>query len=237
MAKSRAYQAQGTNRLLDALPRRRFAQLQNDLERISLPIRTVLYEPNQPIPHAYFPLNGVMSIVATTQSGHSVEVATVGNEGMIGMPLFLGADRTTTQAFSQVAGDALRMSATAFQAAISKDAAFRNLIGRYFQTLMNQISQSMACNQLHSVEQRMCRWLLMTHDRVGVDEFFLTQEFLAQMLGVRRAGVTVIAGVLRRARLIAYRRGRITVVNRKALEKASCECYRVVRDEFDRLLK
>jgi CRP-like cAMP-binding protein len=168
--------------------------------------------------------------------GRAVEFGTVGNEGMIGLPLFLGADRSPHRAFTQVPGDALRMRAEDFREEMGRQGQLAGLLRRYNQALMNQMAYSVACNRLHSVEERMCRWLLMTHDRVGADRFPMTQEFLAQMLGVRRPSVTVVAGVLQKAGLIAYARGWVVILDRAGLEAASCECYRVVRDDFERLL-
>jgi CRP-like cAMP-binding protein len=165
-----------------------------------------------------------------------VEVGTVGNEGMLGLPVFLGADSSPGAAFCQVPGRALRMPAEALRAAASVEGPLRDLLQRYAQALMDQIAQSAACNRAHSTEERLCRWLLMTHDRVGADRFPLTQEFLGQMLGVRRAGVSATASILQRAGFIRYSRGTITITDRAGLESASCGCYRVVRDEFDRLL-
>lgn len=178
-----------------------------------------------------------MSLVIEMQNGGTVEVGTVGNEGMVGTPVFLGAERSPTKAFCQVPGECSRMPTAAFKKELAEaDGILRQLISRYAQAMINQISQSVACNHLHSVEERTCRWLLMTHDRVGSDDFLLTQEFLAQMLGVRRSSVTVAAGLLEKAGLITYKRGRITVLDRERLEQASCECYQVVRREYDRLL-
>jgi CRP-like cAMP-binding protein len=170
------------------------------------------------------------------RDGLAVEVGTIGNEGMVGTPVLLGADLSPTRAFAQVPGEALRMRTVLFKEEMQNGGPLPDLVRRYTQAMVNQISQSVACNHLHSVGQRMCRWLLMTHDWVGADEFPLTHEFLAQMLGVRRPSVSVVAGILQKAGLIRYHRGRITVLDRKGLEAASCECYEVVRKESDRLL-
>jgi len=177
----------------------------------------------------------VFSLVIRMRDGGTVEVGTIGNEGFVGAPVFLGADKSPTTAFCQVPGDALRM-ADDFRKEVRRGGPFHDLVRRSTQAMVNQISQTVACNHLHSVQERMCRWLLMTHDRAGGDEFFLTQEFLAQMLGVRRPSVTVVAGILQHAGLIRYRRGRMAVLDRKGLEEGACECYGVVRREFDRLL-
>lgn len=165
-----------------------------------------------------------------------VEVATIGNEGMAGLPLFLGTDRSPGSCFSQVPGRALEMSAAGFQSVIQRNGHFAALLRLYTQALMIQISQGTACNSAHSIEQRCARWLLLTHDRVRKDEFLLTQEFLGQMLGVRRASVGAVAGALQKRRYIRYSRGRISILNRRGLESASCICYSIIRKEYDRLL-
>ena len=163
-------------------------------------------------------------------------MGTIGNEGMVGTPVFLGSESSPTRAISQVPGEAMRMETEAFQEEMKLGGSLYGLVQRYTQTMINQISQSTVCNHRHSVEKRMCRWLLMSHDRVGTDEFPLTHEFLAQMLGVRRPTVTAAAGILQKAGLISYHRGRVTVLDRNGLEAASCECYEVVAKELDRLL-
>lgn len=226
----------GTNRLLNSLPRKERERLLDKLDRVSFALRQPLFEADEPIPHIHFPLNGVMSLVITLTSGRSVEVGTIGNEGMLGVPLLLATDRSPTRAFCQVAGDTFRIKAAAFLEEVERSPALHQLLQHYVQALINQISQTVACNHVHSIEQRTCRWLLMTHDRVGRDAFYLTQEFLAQMLGVRRASVSVVAGILQQNGLINYNRGQIQIVNRKRLEAASCECYGVVKREFVRLL-
>lgn len=164
-----------------------------------------------------------------------MEVGTVGNEGIVGVPVFLGAERSPARSFCQVAGQAMKMRVDAFKRSLQECPELNEVVRRYVQATINQFSQSTACNHAHSVQQRMCRWLLMTHDRVGADEFHLTQEFLAQMLGVRRPSVTVAAGILQKAGLISYQRGRIRIADRAGLEAGACECYEVVRQEFDRL--
>lgn len=236
MAKARRFQIPGENRLLAALPDAVLDRLRPRLEETALGLKQVLYEADRPIEHVYFPRTGVVSLVIAMADGLMVEVGTVGNEGMVGTPVFLGAEKSPTKAFAQVPGEALRMRAEDFREEIGSGGPLPDLIRRYTQAMVNQISQSVACNHLHSVQERMCRWLLMTHDRVGADEFSLTQEFLAEMLGVRRPSVTVVAGILQQAGLIRYHRGRVTVLDRAGLEAASCECYRVVRREYDRLL-
>ncbi|MEP0776537.1 Crp/Fnr family transcriptional regulator [Microcoleus sp. ZQ-A2] len=192
--------------------------------------------PNEPIEYVYFPNSGIISLVNLTEDGGTVEAATVGNEGMVGLPLLLGTDRMIGQAITQIVGDALRMKADVFKQEVTPATLLYSLLLRYTQALMNLISQSVACNCLHSVEERCCRWLLLCQDRVESGEFPLTQEFLAQMLGVRRASVSVVAATLQKAGLIRYRRGKITILDRLGLEAASCECYQIVKQELDRLL-
>ena len=224
----------GENALLSALPPGERERLR--LERVSSEIKDVVYESNGPISHVYFPLSGVYSLVVVMQDGLTVEAATVGNEGMVGMPVFLGADKSPHRAFCQIPAESLRTTADDFRAEVGRGGALDAVMRRYNQALVNQMAYSVACNRLHSVEERMCRWLLMSHDRVGEDRFPLTQEFLAQMLGVRRPSVTVTAGVLQKAGLIAYTRGQVIILDRGGLEESSCECYAVVRAEFERLL-
>jgi CRP-like cAMP-binding protein len=236
MDQSRRFVAPGQNRVLSALSRDLQLRLLPRTEKVSLPLRQLLYEPDTPMAYAYFPLSGVISLVLPLRDGASVEIGTVGNEGLLGSPLLLGVDRGPTRAFSQVAGQSLRMRADAFRRSLQEFPDFAEVVRRYTQGLFNQVSQTTACNHVHSVQQRMCRWLLMTHDRVGADEFHLTQEFLAQMLGVRRPSVTVAAGLLQKAGLIRYQRGRIHITDRAGLEAGACECYNTVREELDRLL-
>jgi CRP-like cAMP-binding protein len=224
------------NRLLDLLPRADTERLRPHLETVSISVKHVIYEPNGPIAHVYFPTSCVISLVTYLVDGSSVEMATIGLEGMVGLPIFLGADTMPSRAFGQVPGDALRITAAAFTAEVNRNGPMVRVLNRYTQALFNQVAQTTACNRVHLVEQRCARWLLQTHDRVGSDQFLLTQEFLAQMLGVRRSGVSAAAGLLQKAGLIRYARGRITVLDRPGLESAACECYGVIKREFDRLL-
>ena len=228
--------AGGSNRLLASLPAAADAHLRPRLEHVTLALKQVLSEPGEPIRHVYFPTTAVVSLLTVLDGGKALETATVGNEGMVGLPLFLGADRTPGRAVCQVAGAALRLPAASFRTAVAAGGPLHERLHRYTQALFTQVSQVVACNPVHVIEARCARWLLTTHDRVGADRFPLTQEFLSQMLGVRRATVTVAAGRLQRAGLIRYRRGVATVVDRPGLEAAACECYRVVADEFRRLL-
>jgi CRP-like cAMP-binding protein len=222
------------NRILNALPRRELQLLQSKLQKVEVRQKGVLYEPNQRIEHVYFPLTGVLSLVMESHQG-VVEVATIGNEGVVGIAVFLGASSTSGKAFAQVPGECFRIKSTAFRRHLPKVPTLSRLLNKYIQTLMTQMAQGAACNRLHSPRQRCARWLLMTHDRVEADSFPLTQEFLGLMLGVRRAGVSEVASSLQRAGLIEYSRGEITVVDRKGLEKLSCDCYTVIRGEFDQM--
>ena len=195
-----------------------------------------LFRQHEQIPAVDFPVSGVLSIVVVMEDGGIAEVGTVGNEGMAGIPLLLGSDKSPAHAFYQVPGVTYRMPAEAFREEIDKGGALAAIARRYAQGFLNQVSQSAACNRLHPLEQRLCRWILMSHDRTGGDKIALTQEFLAQMLGVRRATVSIAAGMLQKAGFIRYNRGMIEVLDREGLEKGSCECYQVVRREFERLL-
>jgi CRP-like cAMP-binding protein len=225
------------NQLLSALPTQEYQRLLPNLESVSLPLKQIIYAPNEPIEYVYFPNNGIVSLVNVTEDGGTVEAATVGNEGMVGIPVLLGADKMVSQAIVQIVGDALRMKADVFKREVTPGTQLYNLLLRYTLALMNLISQSVACNSLHPVEQRCCRWLLLCQDRVKSEQFLLTQEFLAQMLGVRRATVSGVAATLQQAGLIRYSRGKITICDRPGLEASSCECYRIVKEEFERLLK
>ena len=223
------------NRLLAALPKEEYERLLPKPEPISLNFKEVLYQPNEPIQYVYFVNHGVVSLLTIMEDGTVVEIATVGNEGMAGLPVFLGGDTIPYNAMVQIPGDAVRMKTDVFKDLVNQGSSLHGLLQRYTQALLNQISQSAACNRVHSIEERCCRWLLMTRDRVDSDNFPLTQEFLSQMLGVRRPSVSVVASILQKAGLIGYQRGRMTILDRHGLEAASCECYQLVKQEFDRL--
>jgi CRP-like cAMP-binding protein len=195
-----------------------------------------VFEPNRVMEHVYFPEDGVISIVGLMEDGSAVETATVGNEGMVGVPVFLGAMQMAGQGFAQVPGSAWRLPAGALREEVRRGGALSRLLGRYTQALFTLVAQSSACNRKHTVEQRCARWLLMTHDRVAGDNFELTQLFLSQMLGVRRATVTEAAGELQARGLIEYTRGRMAIVDRAGLEAAACPCYGIIRAEFARML-
>ena len=224
------------NQLIAALPQQEYERLLPNLEPVSLSIKQVLYEANEPIEYAYFPNSGASSMLNLMEDGQTIEAATIGKEGMVGVPLLLGTTQIPLQVIVQIPGDGLRMKAEVFKAEVDWGCPLHTLLLRYMQTLMNQISQTAACNRFHSVEARCCRWLLMTHDRVESDSFPLTHEFLSYMLGVRRAGVSEVAATLQRSGLIDYHRGRITIRDRKGLEASACECYQSTKREFERLL-
>ena len=200
-------------------------------------LRDRLVEAGDEMPYVYFPLGGIMSILAVMNGGEAVEISTVGAEGFVGVSVFLGSSTSPIRVVQQAVGAAWRMSAEDFLEETMRDAALSLIVRRYTQTFFVQVSQSAACNRLHPANERMARWLLMCHDRVGADEFPITHEFLAQMLGVRRATITVIAGMLAKAGIIRYQRGIVSIVNREQLEEASCECYRIINKEYARLFE
>jgi CRP-like cAMP-binding protein len=224
------------NRLLGLLPPKDYARLRPHLRRIPLEYRQSLYRAYQPIGFVYFIETGVGSLVNTMTNGQASEVGTIGNEGLVGLPLVFGDDRAPTSVYIQVPGAGLRMTAALFKKELTRSASMRTVMLHYAHAFFNQVAQSAACNQFHSIEQRCSRWLLMTHDRMQSENFLLTQEFLAMMLGVQRTGVTAVAGVLQRAGLIRYSRGNVTIIDRRGLIRRSCECYGVSKKEFDRLL-
>jgi CRP-like cAMP-binding protein len=223
------------NHLLTLLPEDELNALLPDLERVDLEVRDLVYDVNVPIDYAYFPEDGVVSMVGLMSDGTAVEVATVGNEGMLGLPVFLGAESILGQAFSQIAGVAFRIRTEVFRRAASSG-HLQQLMHRYTQAIFTQVAQNAACNRLHLTEERFARWLLMSHDRVARDEFQLTQDFLSQMLGVRRATVSQIAAQAQKDGMIEYSRGRMRILDRSALEAGACECYAIIRTEFERLL-
>jgi CRP-like cAMP-binding protein len=224
------------SQILAALPDSEALRLQELMTPLFLGIKTVLFEPGERIDSVYFPLDGVISLVTPLEDGAIVEVATIGNEGIVGVPLVLGGS-LAVRAISQVPGRALRMDATTFVDEVRRGGPLGDLVQDYLQALFGQIAQAAACNRLHSNEERLSRWLLMSHDRVGADEFAITHEFLGQMLGSRRATVTLSAGILQAAGLIRYQRGHVTIVDRPGLEGVSCECYGVIKGELDRVLR
>jgi len=223
------------NRFLAALPPHDFSLLAPHLRTIPLERGTMLHDAGEEIEHVYFPHTGMVSLVAVMQSGATVETATIGRGGVIGASAALGAKSTFGRAIVQLPGSAAWLAASQFHAAAHECQAIRDLVVRYNDLLLAQVQQSVACNALHALESRLCRWLLQTHDCVNGDAIPLTQEFLGQMLGVRRTTVTIAARVLQSAGLIRYRRGLIHIIDRPALEEAACECYAVVRHNLDKV--
>ncbi len=225
-----------SNRLLELLAPRDYARLRPHLEPVELEYRKSLYQADRKIEFVYFIETGVGSLVNTMANGQAAEVGTIGNEGVVGLPLVLGDDRAPTAVYVQVPGAGLRMKASLFTKELAQSPTMQVVMLRYVHALFNQVAQSAACNHFHSLEQRCCRWLLMTRDRMQSDDFLLTQEFLAMMLGVTRPGVSIAAGGLQRAGLITYSRGNVAILDGPGLKKRSCECYSVSKKEFDRLL-
>lgn len=223
------------NHLLAALPDADFARLAQHLELMPMPLGEILCEPGEKLHHAYFPTNSIVSLQYATESGATVEIAGVGNEGVIGIALFMGGDAATNSAVVQTAGHAYRLEGKLLQQEFKRGEVMQRLLLRYTQALMTQTSQTAVCNRHHSVDQQLSRWLLVTLDRLASNELVMTQEMIAGMLGVRREGITEAAGKLQRQGLINYRRGHITVLDRGGLEARACECYAVVKTEFNRL--
>jgi CRP-like cAMP-binding protein len=228
--------AMGSNRLLSRLPRSDYKRLLPQLRTISCELGQVLYEAHQPIEFVYFPLSCVLSAIAVA-NGDGIEVGTIGNEGMAGLTAFLGPSVSSNRLVAQIAGDTMRMEASVLLEECKANALLSDLLLRHHQAFLAQITQSIACNGLHPVAKRCCRWLLMTHDRIDGDELPLTHEFLSIMLAVRRPSVTENLQILHDQGLISTSRGVIKITNRKGLEAAACECYRIVATEYDRLLQ
>ena len=226
----------GENRLLAALPHDEYARLLPQLQQVSFALGEVVYEFGGKLDYVYFPTSAIVSLLYTMENGTSAEMGLTGNDGVVGIALFMGGGTMPNRAVVQSAGGALRMKANVLQNEFARGGEFQHLLLRYTQALITQISQTAVCNRLHSVEQQLCRWLLLSHDRVKADELIMTQELIADMLGVRREGVTVAAGRLQDAGAISYTRGHIKILDRERLELTVCECYQVVKDEFDRLL-
>jgi CRP-like cAMP-binding protein len=224
------------NRLLAALPADAFERLSAHLESISFVLGEVVYESGGPMRYVYFPTTSHISLLYTMIDGSTAEMGLVGNEGVVGIALFMGGETTPNRAMVQGAGSAFRMKAKAMLAEFKRGGEFQHLLLRYTQALITQISQTAVCNRLHSVEQRLCRWLLMTHDLTQSDELQMTHEFISHMLGVRREGVTMAAHRLQEMGMISYVRGHIRILDRKQLLSQVCECYQVVQDEHRRLL-
>ncbi|MGY1809834.1 Crp/Fnr family transcriptional regulator [Blastococcus sp. SYSU D00669] len=223
------------NLILGALPDREYDRLSEAMEPVALEIRDHVYSRNGDIDAVYFPVDAVLSLVATVEGEAAVEVATIGNEGMSGLPAFLGTATSPHDCFAQVEGHAMCLPTHRLRKVLQNDGALHNLLHSYTQATVVQLSQGVACNRLHTTEERCARWLLQTRDRVGADEFTLTQEFLAQMLGVRRGTVSLTAGVLQQAGLIRYSRGKMRILDPERLHEASCDCYDVIEEEYRRV--
>lgn len=224
------------NQLLSSLPPEEYQALEPYLEEVSLLLGEVLYQPNELIRCVYFPNEAMISLVSIVENGATTEVGMVGNDGMVGVPVFLGGGCTTNCAVVQIAGSAMRMDAAVLKKFFCKGGKFQRLLLLYAQALLTQVSQTATCNRLHSLESRLARWLLSAQDCALSSELLLTQEYIANMLGTRRASVTVAAGVLQQEGCIRYSRGKIMILNRGKLKKSACECYTIVKDEFNRLL-
>jgi CRP-like cAMP-binding protein len=235
MALSSSLRDPRQNELLAALPATDFDRIVHHLELVPMELGRALHEASVPLTHVYFPLTSIVSLLYITQEGQSSELAVVGNDGVLGISLFMGGETTPNRAVVQSAGHGYRMRAQLLKDEFARFGALAHLLLRYTQALITQMAQTAVCNRHHSVDQQLCRWLLLSLDRLASNELVMTQQLIADMLGVRRVGVTEAAGRLQDAGLIRYRRGTITVVDRRGLEARCCECYRVVKEETDRL--
>ena len=224
------------NFLLDSLPKDELERVIRHLESVDLPLGKVLYESGDKLDYAYFPTTAIVSLLYIMENGNTAEIGVVGNDGILGIALFMGGNTTPNRAVIQSSGKALRISAKNLMAEFSLGGKFQNLLLRYTQALITQISQTAVCNRLHSVEQQLCRWLLLSHDRLDSDKLVMTHDLISNMLGVRREGVTLAAKKLVARKLIKSVRGTMTVLDRPGLEQAVCECYEVVNTEYNRLL-
>ena len=224
------------NHLLAALPPEEWARWSPALEPVNLPLGKVLYEPGAAMTHVYFPTTAIVSLLYVLEDGASAEIAVVGNEGIVGVALFMGGESTPSRAVVQSAGTGFRMRGQLLKDEFGRSGPVLHLLLRYTQALITQMAQTAVCNRHHSLDQQLCRWLLLSLDRLRAPELVMTQELIANMLGVRREGVTEAAGQLQKAGLIRYRRGHITVLDRPGLEERTCECYAVVKKEYERLL-
>jgi len=225
-----------TNQLIAALPDAAWQRWLPDLESVDMPLGQVLYESGGVLTHVYFPTTAIVSLLYVMQNGASAEIAVVGNEGIVGISLFMGGGSTPSRAVVQSAGQGYRLSADAMKLEFDRAGPLSHLLLRYTQALITQMAQTAVCNRHHSLDQQLCRWLLLSLDRLAGNELVMTQELIANMLGVRREGVTEAAHKLQQAGLIRYARGHILALDRPGLEKRSCECYAVVKQEYDRLL-
>ena len=225
-----------TNRLLSLLSDQDYERLRPHLSHVIFDYRKSLYEASRPIEQVYFPVDGVASLVITTADGASAEVGTIGSEGFVGLPICFGDRDAPSSVYVQVPGTALKLDARTFRAEFERSPTLNLILLRYAHAFFNQVAQSAACAHLHRVQQRCCRWLLMTRDRMPSDDFLLTHEFLGMMLGVRRTTVTDVMGSLQKAGLVRYRRGHVTILDHEALHHRTCECYEISKVEFDRML-
>ena len=224
------------NHLIAALPEAEYLRLRDKFELVSLKLGQVIYESGDRLNHLYFPTTSIISMLYIMENGGTAEIGIAGNNGLIGYAIFMGGETTSSRAIVQIAGDAVRMKAADAKKAFAIGGRFQDLLLRYTQSLITQISQTAVCNRLHSVEQQLCRWLLINHDQLVSNKLVMTQELIANMLGVRREGVSVAATHLQKRGVIKYSRGTISILDRKKLETEACECYQVVMDEYDRLL-
>ena len=224
------------NFLLAALPDDNFELIKSKLEPVSFKLGEVLYESGGRLDYVYFPTTAIISLLYIMENGATAEIGVVGNDGIVGVSLFKGGETTTSRAIIQSAGDAFRMKSNDLKAAFASGGRFQELLLRYTQALMTQISQTAVCNRLHSIDQQLCRWLLLSHDRLDSDKLVMTHDLISNMLGVRREGITLAAQKLAAKKLITNSRGTMTVIDRQGLESAVCECYKVVNDEYNRLL-
>jgi CRP-like cAMP-binding protein len=224
------------NHLLAAVPAEELARLKTDLQPVSLELGEVVYESGEELEFIYFPTTAIISLLYIMENGSTAEIGMAGNDGLVGIALFMGGSTTPSRAVVQSAGNAFRLRSSALRSAFGQGGVFQKILLRYTQSLMTQISQTAVCNRLHAVEKQLCRWLLINHDLLQTNELVMTHDLIANMLGVRREGVSIAAGHLQKEGLIRYVRGTITILDRPGLEAAACECYQVVKDEYDRLL-
>jgi CRP-like cAMP-binding protein len=224
------------NHLIAALPDEERIRVMEHLDPVSLSLGEVIYESGEQLDFIYFPTTAIISLLYIMENGSTAEIGLVGNDGLLGVSIFLGGDSTTSRSIAQSAGDGLRMKTKELKAEFRRAERFQELLLRYVQALMTQISQTAVCNRLHSIEQQLCRWLLLSHDRLHGDKLVMTHDLISNMLGVRREGITLAAQKLAKKKLIANTRGTITILDRQGLEAAACECYGIVNAEYNRLL-
>lgn len=224
------------NQLLRALPESEYQELKPHLELVTLQRGQILYDANQTIEYVYFPSQALISLIALMENGALVEVGVIGSEGIVGLPVCWGGDSTVYQTMVQIPGTAMRLKAVQLKTQFLRGGTLNRLLLRYMQALFTHSAQSAACNRIHTIEERLARWLLTVQDRIKSDDLPLTQEFLSHMLGARRSGVTVAASTLSQAGMIRYSRGKITILNSEALASTACECYQIIKDEYNRLL-